>query len=60
MHPLHALDAYVRHYEVGVPRDAVPRIDDELGDAALKMMERNMGAEIVVADEVLQGMPART
>lgn len=41
-----ALDAYVRHYDVVVPPDAVAHIDSELGGAALKMMERNMSAEI--------------
>jgi nicotinamidase-related amidase len=47
-----ALDAYVRHYSVCVPSDAVAPIDPELGDAALTMMQRNMRAEIVTADEV--------
>jgi nicotinamidase-related amidase len=42
-----ALDAYVRHFHVTVPRDAVAHIDPELAAAALRMMERNMGAEIV-------------
>ena len=37
-----ALDAYVRHFPVAVPPDAVAHIDAQLGDAALKMMERNM------------------
>jgi nicotinamidase-related amidase len=41
-----ALDAYVRHYQVVVPPDAVGHIDEQLADAALRMMERNMGAEI--------------
>lgn len=41
-----ALDGYVRHYEVVVPPDAVAHIDAELGAAALKMMERNMKAEL--------------
>jgi nicotinamidase-related amidase len=53
-----ALDAYVRHYEVCVPSDAVAPIDTELGDAALKMMQRNMRAEIVTSDELLDRMPA--
>jgi nicotinamidase-related amidase len=42
-----ALDAYIRHYEVTVPRDAVAHIDADLGEAALRMMERNMGARLV-------------
>jgi nicotinamidase-related amidase len=41
-----ALDAYVRHYSVVVPKDAVAHIDAGLGAAALAMMERNMSAEI--------------
>ncbi|MDT5013334.1 MAG: hypothetical protein QOH57_4951 [Mycobacterium sp.] len=41
-----ALDAYVRHFDLFVARDAVAHIDEELGDAALKMMERNMRAKI--------------
>jgi nicotinamidase-related amidase len=45
-----ALDAYVRHYEVVVPRDAVAHIDPELAGTALRMMERNMRASLVRAD----------
>ena len=41
-----ALDAYVRHLEVAVPRDAVAHIHEDLADAALAMMERNMSADI--------------
>ena len=48
-----ALDAYIRHFPVVVPRDAVAHIDADLGDAALKMMGRNMSAEIVSAAECL-------
>lgn len=48
-----ALDAYVRHYSVTVPADAVAHIDAELGAAALAMMERNMSAEITTAASVL-------
>ncbi|SEG40456.1 Nicotinamidase-related amidase [Thermomonospora echinospora] len=44
-----ALDAYVRHLKIKVPRDAVAHIDPHLGEAALQMMERNMRAEIVTA-----------
>jgi len=47
-----ALDAYVRHFDVVVPPDAVAAIYDELGEAALEMMERNMGADLVPAEEV--------
>jgi nicotinamidase-related amidase len=41
-----ALDAYVRHFQVIVPPDAVAHIDADLGKAALRMMESNMGAEL--------------
>jgi nicotinamidase-related amidase len=49
-----ALDAYVRHYPVVVPRDAVAHIDADLAEAALKMMARNMSAEIATADDCLR------
>ena len=48
-----ALDGYVRHYDVVLPPDAVAHIDAELGDAALKMMERNMKAELSPSSECL-------
>jgi nicotinamidase-related amidase len=41
-----ALDAYVRHIKVTVPPDGVAHIHEDLADAALKMMERNMRAEL--------------
>ncbi|HEV2874421.1 MAG TPA: hypothetical protein VGW14_04670 [Thermoleophilaceae bacterium] len=41
-----ALDAYVRHQNVTVPRDGVALIYEDLAGAALKMMERNMRAEL--------------
>jgi nicotinamidase-related amidase len=46
-----ALDAYIRHLDVVVPRDAVAHIHDHLADAALELMEINMAAEVCVADE---------
>ncbi len=46
-----ALDAYVRHFEVTVPADAVAHIDEDLARAALKMMEDNMSAEITSCSE---------
>jgi nicotinamidase-related amidase len=49
-----ALDAYVRHFEVVVPPDAVAYIDPELRDAALTMMHKNMHAEIVPAEKCLK------
>jgi nicotinamidase-related amidase len=45
-----ALDAYVRHINVAVPRDAVAAIHDDLADAALRLMERNMRADVGDAD----------
>jgi nicotinamidase-related amidase len=42
-----ALDAHVRHYDITVLDDAVIALDDELGAAALRMMERNMGARLL-------------
>lgn len=44
-----ALDAYVRHFPVVIPTDAVAHIDPELGAAACKMMEQNMSAELTTA-----------
>jgi len=48
-----ALDAYVRGFQVRIPRDAVVPLDPELGDAALLMMERNMKADVMPAAEAL-------
>lgn len=48
-----ALDAYIRHFAIRVPRDAVAHIDPELGDAALRMMERNMRVDLLDAEAVL-------
>jgi nicotinamidase-related amidase len=45
-----ALDAFVRHFEVAVAPDAVAHIHEDLADAALRMMERNMSAHLVPAD----------
>jgi len=42
-----ALDAHVRHYAITVLRDAVIALDRELGEAALKMMSRNMSARVL-------------
>jgi nicotinamidase-related amidase len=50
-----ALDAYVRHYRVAVPRDAVAHIHPDLAAAALRMMDLNMGAEVVLAEEIELG-----
>jgi nicotinamidase-related amidase len=48
-----ALDAYVRHFEIVVPPDAVAHIDPELSDAALTMMHKNMHAEIMPTKKCL-------
>jgi nicotinamidase-related amidase len=48
-----ALDAYIRHFDVTVPRDAVAHIDADLGAAALRMMESNMRATVLPAAECL-------
>jgi nicotinamidase-related amidase len=50
-----ALDAYVRHYHVTVPRDAVAHIHRDLAAAALRMMEVNMRAEIGDGEKLLSG-----
>jgi nicotinamidase-related amidase len=47
-----ALDAHIRHIPVIVPREAVAHIHEDLAEAALRMMEVNMEAEVVGADEV--------
>ena len=49
-----SLDAYIRHFKIRVPRDAVAHIDPELGDAALRMMERNMRVELLEAADTLR------
>jgi nicotinamidase-related amidase len=41
-----ALDAHIRHIRATVPEDAVAHIHPELAEAALQMMERNMGVTI--------------
>lgn len=46
-----ALDAYVRHFRVTIPTDAVAAIHDHLAEAALELMERNMRAELRPASE---------
>jgi nicotinamidase-related amidase len=47
-----ALDAYVRHFDVVIATDAVAAIYAELGEAALKMMERNMSADLLRSGEI--------
>jgi nicotinamidase-related amidase len=50
-----ALDAYIRHLDVSVPSDGVAHIFEDLADASLQMMERNMHAEICEAEECRLG-----
>ena len=52
-----ALDAYVRHYAITVARDAVAHIHRDLADAALRMMQRNMRAEVTEAAAVFTDSP---
>ena len=47
-----ALDAYIRHVEVVVPPDAVAAIHPDLHEAALKMMEVNMDADLTPSADV--------
>jgi nicotinamidase-related amidase len=51
-----ALDAYIRHFDVTVPHDAVAHIHPDLAEAALTMMERNMSADIVDARQAAEGL----
>lgn len=46
-----ALDAHIRHFNVVVASDAVAHLDADLADAALRMMRRNMSAEINAASD---------
>ncbi|HYZ80677.1 MAG TPA: isochorismatase family cysteine hydrolase [Solirubrobacteraceae bacterium] len=48
-----ALDAYVRHFEVVVPQDAVAHIHEDLAESALRMMRINMRAETPPSEEAL-------
>ncbi|MFI6982884.1 cysteine hydrolase family protein [Embleya sp. NPDC050154] len=47
-----ALDAHIRRFEVAVAADAVAHIHADLADAAVSMMERNMGATVLPADRI--------
>ncbi|GHD93054.1 cysteine hydrolase family protein [Streptomyces naganishii] len=47
-----ALDAHIRHFDVVVPEDAVAHIHEDLARAALRMMERNMGARVCESREL--------
>ena len=50
-----ALDAYIRHLDVAVPRDAVAHIFEDLAEASLTLMERNMHAEVCDAEQCRLG-----
>ncbi|MEU9098603.1 isochorismatase family cysteine hydrolase [Streptomyces sp. NPDC048361] len=47
-----ALDAHIRHIQVTVPRDAVAHMHEDLADAALRMMQRNMDAHVPLTREL--------
>ena len=47
-----ALDAYLRGYQLVVPPDGVAHIHEQLAQAALQMMERNMHADLVPAADL--------
>ena len=47
-----AFDAYLRGYAVVVPPDAVAHIHEDLADAALRMMKRNMHVDLVPSSAV--------
>ena len=47
-----ALDAYLRGYDIVVPTDAVAHIHDDLAQAALRMMQSNMRADLRPAAHV--------
>jgi nicotinamidase-related amidase len=47
-----ALDAHIRKLRVTVADDAVAHIHADLADAALRMMERNMSADIRKTDDI--------
>jgi nicotinamidase-related amidase len=46
-----ALDAYIRHFDVAVPRNAVAHIHEHLADASIDLMQLNMDADICDAAE---------
>lgn len=47
-----ALDAHIRHLGLTIPEEGVAHIHADLAQAALRMMERNMGARVCAAEEV--------
>ncbi|SNT55884.1 cysteine hydrolase family protein [Actinacidiphila glaucinigra] len=55
-----ALDAHIRDLPTTVASDAVAHIHRDLADAALRMMERNMGTHLCRAEEVQLGVEPGT
>jgi nicotinamidase-related amidase len=53
-----ALDAYMRGYEVHVPRDAVAHINTEWADAVFGMLEKNMHADLTPVREGALATPS--
>ncbi|MFF3438394.1 cysteine hydrolase family protein [Streptosporangium sp. NPDC002721] len=49
-----ALDAYVREFSVRVASDCVAHIHPDLAEASMRMMERNMRADLLPADHCLE------
>ncbi|MFI6509821.1 cysteine hydrolase family protein [Streptosporangium sp. NPDC050855] len=49
-----ALDAYVREFSLRVARDCVAHIHSDLAEASMRMMERNMSAELLPAESCLE------
>ena len=60
MHPLHRVGCLCTPFHRRVAPDAVAHIDADLGDAALKMMQRNMSAQIVPAAGCLASFTPRS
>lgn len=53
-----ALDGYVRHFEIAVASDAVAHIHPDLAEAALRMMEVNMNAEVAPVCTLVEAVAA--
>ena len=48
-----ALDGYVRHFDMVIPTDAVAHIDERMAQAAIRMMETNMHAQLATGPEAV-------
>ena len=48
-----ALDGYVRHFEVVIPTHAIAHIDEQLAQAALRMMKDNMHVQLATDTEAV-------